>query len=143
MTYNLAAALRAIRAECTRQGIDDDARRELMLRLAGVDSSTRLTADGARTILDHLKGKSGAAPRPRDGEWGWVNEQPDAKRRLLWKIRRMCIELGIERGRQVRYAEGVATRQHGVARHLAMMAASELWLVVGALEHNQQHGRGG
>ena len=143
MTYNLSAALRAIRAECTKQGIDDDARRAMMLRLVGVDSSKRLTAEGARTLLDHLKGKSGTAERRHDGEWGWVNDAHILRRPLLWKIRRLCIELGIERGRQIRYAEGVARRQHRVERSLRMMDASELWLVVGALEHNQQHGRGG
>lgn len=52
MPYDLTKARRAIRAECTKQGIDDDARRAMMQRLAGVTSSTDLDADGARRVLD-------------------------------------------------------------------------------------------
>lgn len=62
MPYDLASARRAIRAECNRQGIDDEARRAMMMRLAGVSSSKVLKADGARAILRHLKKTGGDRP---------------------------------------------------------------------------------
>lgn len=132
MAYNLQAAKRAIRAECTARGIDDDARRAMMQALAGVTSSTQLDADGARKVLNHLRKKSALAGR--QGEWAWVETAPEEKRALLWKIRRCCIERGIAAGGQMAYAEGVAERVFGLPRNLRMMSGSELYTVAGALQ---------
>lgn len=136
---------RAIRAECTRQDIDDDARRALMQRLAGVTTSTALDEGGARKVLAHLHaagGQSALAPR-RDDEWSWVNGVSPAKQRLLWKIRRICINLGIAAGSQARYCEGVAARVSGHERHLRMMDAGELWVLIGPLERTARYKRQG
>lgn len=57
--------LRKIRLGCTKIGLSDDERRDLMQRLANVRSSTLLTAAGRRAVLDYLA-KQGAfkgAPR--------------------------------------------------------------------------------
>ena len=139
MPYDLAKARRAIRAECTKQGIDDDARRAMMQRLAGVTSSTALDADGARKVLDHLRQAGGKAANQARNEWAWVNQATVDKRPVLWKIRRITINLGIRAGQQIAYAEGVAARIAGCERHLQMMDADELWLLIGPLERTARY----
>jgi len=75
-----ASELRKIRLGCTRLGLSDVERRDLMERLANVRSSTRLTPAGRRAMLDYLakqgafKGTSRAAypaghPRMARGLW--------------------------------------------------------------------------
>lgn len=49
-----AVELRKIRVGCTKLGLTDDERRDLMERLANVRSSTLLTASGRRKVLDYL-----------------------------------------------------------------------------------------
>lgn len=139
MPFDLAKARRAIRAECTKQGIDDDARRAMMQRLAGVTSSTELDADGARKVLDHLHQSAGKAANEARNEWAWVNTAAPDRRRFLWKIRRVCINLGIKPGKQIAYAEGAAARVFGCERHLKMMSADELWKMIGPLENTSRH----
>lgn len=139
MPYDLARARRAIRAECSKQGIDDDARRAMMQRLAGVTSSTKLDADGARKVLDHLRQAGGKAEAEARSEWQWVNKAAADKRDFLWKIRRVCINLGIAPGQQVAYAEGVAARVFGAERHLRMMSGTELWKLIGPLERTARY----
>lgn len=141
MPYDLAKARRAIRAECTKQGIDDDARRAMMQRLAGVTSSTALDADGARKVLDHLRQAGGQAANQARNEWAWVNQAAVDKRPVLWKIRRITINLGIRAGQQIAYAEGVAARIAGHERHLQMMTFDELWLLIGPLERTARYKR--
>lgn len=139
MPYDLTKARRAIRAECTKQGIDDDARRAMMQRLAGVTSSTDLDADGARKVLDHLHQAAGRAANEARNEWAWVNQAVGEKQGFLWKIRRICINLRIPPGQQVAYAEGVAARVFGAERHLRMMSGTELWKLIGPLERTARH----
>ena len=61
------------------------------------------------------------------------------KRPVLWKIRRITMNLGIARGQQIAYAEGVAARIAGCERHLQMMAAGELWQLIGPLERTARY----
>lgn len=145
MSYELAKARRAIRAECTKQGIDDDTRRAMMLEHAGVSSSTELDADGARRVIKHLRktGEKSALATRQAGEWAWVNNALEDKRRSLWKIRRLCINLGIAEGQQIVYAEGVAARIAGCERYLRMMTAGELWELIGPLERTTRYARKG
>lgn len=67
-------------------------------------------------------------------EWAWVNAEPEEKRRLLWKIRRICIDAGIPRGQQVAYAELRAESKFGAGTKLQALDASSLWLLIGASE---------
>jgi len=137
MPYNLQAAKRAIRAECTARGLDDDARRAMMQAVAGVSSSTQLDADGARKVLDHLRGHLVPAARASRtaGEWEWVNRAVPARRPLLWKLRRQCMIGGILEGSQVRYCEGVAAQMAGgVTKPLRMCDRPELHKIVQAME---------
>lgn len=150
-SIDLPAMRRAIRAECTKQGIDDDARRDMMQALAGVASSTDLDAHGATKVLDHLRRTSGkSAPTARrPNEWDWANSAPADRRNKIWKIRRLCIEAGIAEGKQIAYAEGIALQMSGaaasagpVAKPLPMCDAGELWRIVQALTvAARRHGR--
>lgn len=73
------------------------------------------------------------ADRPAN-EWGWVNAEPEEKRRFLWKIRRICIDAGIPRGQQVTHAERLAENKFGAGTKLQALDASSLWLLIGASE---------
>lgn len=151
-SIDLPAMRRAIRAECTQQGIDDDARRDMMQALAGVASSTELDARGATKVLDHLRRTSGkkSAPAARQPhEWDWANRAPADRRNKIWKIRRLCIEAGIAEGKQMAYAEGIALQMSGaassagpVAKPLPMCDAAELQRIVQALTVSaRRHGK--
>lgn len=141
MQNAIATARRALFAECRARGIDDDTRHQLIRDVGGIKSGSAsdLTVPAARRVLDHLKKTAPrATPRP-PGEWDFIVRAPELNRPLLRKIAAVCGALNIRRGGQKRYAEGVAKRQHGIDRHLEMMSASELWMVVGALERTRQY----
>lgn len=141
MSYNLPGAKRAIHAECRARGLDDDARRQLVRTVGGMMSGSTKDLDerAAKRVLDHLRatGMASTPARARHsttGEWAWITTAPEANRPLLRKIAALCGALGIAKGRQQRYAEGVAKRQHGIERPLSMMNHDELWKVAGALQ---------
>ena len=119
-------------------GMDDDAYRAILWSVTRVKSSADLDWAGRSKMIDHLKA-CGWAPAAKPNEWSWVNAAPPDKRALLWKIRRACIEIGVELGKQKRYAEGAARRQHKIERKLEMMDQGELWLLAGVLERTRQH----
>lgn len=100
-------------------------------------SSAKLDYAGRHRVLDHLRKRVG-------GEWEWVNAMPASKRPMLWKIRRLCINIGIRAGGQVVYAEGAATRiAGGVPRKLRMMEGGELYALTGALNNTYKNKRAG
>jgi hypothetical protein len=147
---DLPAMLRAIRAECTKQGIDDDTRRALMRDKSGVSSQRDLDLAGAIAVLNHLRRYGGSTAPAKANEWAWVNTLADKpKQRRLWKIRRLCIEAGIEDGKQVAYAEGIALQMSGaaasagpVATPLRMCDADSLLRIIKALaEHLRRNGQ--
>lgn len=154
MPFNLAAAKRAIFAECRGRGIDDDTRHAIIRDIGKVASGSAadLGAEAARRVLDHLRGKSApVARRAAPNEWAWVNLAQQDKRPLLWKLRRLCIGAGIDPGKQVGYCEGVAAQMAGlkaapgaapIDKPLAMCSYDELWLLVAALaKHVRRHGQ--
>lgn len=118
---------RAHFAACKRLGFDTDARHEMYRGLGLPESSTAFSDADWRKVMNHLNKLTGV------DEWAWVNGMPEGKRMLLWKIRRLVLEIGINRGGQVAYAEGVAKRISGHERHLRMMRADELQALVGPL----------
>jgi hypothetical protein len=127
-----AAALKrmlgGIRAECAKQGIDDDTRRALMARVAGVSSSKDLTLKDAKQVLWHLQkcsdgarpdAKKKAALRGTPEEWKFVFSQPPEKQPLLKKIYRLAETIGGLQSPPVPvipkcWVEGVAGRMRGV-----------------------------
>lgn len=136
-TYNLAAAKRAIFAECRALGLDEATRRGLVQSLGRVPSGSMrgLDEEGARRVLDHLRRSSGQASTAaarRSGSrnpWAFIDQAAAELQPLLRKICVLCRSMGVDKA----YAEGVARRQHHIERHLEMMDAGELWKVAAAL----------
>lgn len=132
MTFDLPGARKAILIECRKQGIDDETRHDLIRNVGKVASgSTKdMGAEAARRVLDHLR-RLGGAPN----EWAFIDTAAEDRRPLLRKICATCRGMGVGKA----YAEGIARRQHGVARHLEMMDMGELHAVAGALARTQAH----
>ncbi len=132
----LLARLHCIKKE---QGWDDDEYRDILEARTGARSAADLD-DAALARVVAALGEQKSAPAARqENEWAWVNQAPQAKRPVLWKIRRITINLGIARGQQIAYAEGVAARIAGCERHLRMMDAAELWVLIGPLERTARY----
>lgn len=129
----LLARLHCIKKE---RGWDDDEYRDILQARTGKRSAADLTGPELARAVAALgaqkpAGKPGTKPPT---EWDWVNTALAEKRDILWKIRRICLNLKIPRGQQIAYAEGVAARVYGGERHLRMMTMAELWKLIGPLE---------
>lgn len=128
------------RLHCIKKERDwsDDEYRDILQARSGARSGADLTDIELARVVAAL-----GAQQPRtaksDNEWAWVNKVAGNKKALLWKIRRTCINLGIKRGQQMAYAEGVAARIAGHERHLQMMTYDELWLLIGPLERTARY----
>lgn len=132
----LLARLHCIKRE---HGWSDDEYRDILQACSGARSGADLNdVELARAVAALGAQKSALATR-RDNEWQWVNTANEDKRDFLWKIRRICINLGVRRGQQIAYAEGVATHIAGHERHLRMMTSSELWQLIGPLERTARY----
>ena len=129
MAYNLAAARRAIFAECRKQGLDEETRHALVRDVGFVASGSMsdVGAEAARRILQHLR-------RGEGNEWAFIDRAAQDNRPLLRKICMVCRAMSVGKA----YAEGVAKRQHGIERRLEMMSYTELWHVAGALERTRK-----
>lgn len=118
----------------------DSEYRSLLWTLGRQRSAAALDFAGRRAVLDHLRARAG---NPLAGnEWAWANSVPEARKVKIWKIRRLCKEIGIAHGQQIAYAEGVARRVLGIERHLRMMDPGELWRLIGPLEKTLAAKRG-
>ena len=135
----LLARLHCIKKE---QGWGDDEYRDILEARTGQRSAADLDDAALARVVAALGGQKSAPATRRENEWAWVNDAVPEKRAFLWKIRRDCINLGIKRGGQVAYAEGVAARVFGAERHLRMMSATELWKLIGPLERSARHKEG-
>ena len=130
------AELAAIHIAKAQANMADDSYRDMLWTICRVRSAADLDYAGRHRVLDHLRKLAG-------DEWDFAKTMPADKQKMLWKIRRLCIELKIRRGNQVVYAEGVARRQLGIERRLRMMEAGELWRLIGPLENTLTHKQAG
>lgn len=133
--HKLLARLHCIKKE---QGWDDAEYRAILQARTGQRSAADLDDAALARVIAALGEQKPRAGKP-DNEWAWVNQAPQAKRPVLWKIRRICINLGIPAGQQVRYSEGVAARIAGCERRLQMMDAGELRVLIGPLERTARY----
>lgn len=150
LRQKLLARLHCVKKELA---LDDDAYRDILQAKTGHRSATALDDHGLMEVINHLGARlppRPGKPRParpsgegtgRAGPWGWVNAAPLEKRGILWKLRRICINLGIEEAHQVSYTEGVAARVYGCERRLQMMRADELANLIGPLERTARFKR--
>lgn len=127
----LAKTKAGIRAECAKQGIDDHARKALMMRLAGVASSTALNLKGALAVMDHL--------RKTPNEWAFVFRMSADRQTYLRKIYKQAQKLGALQTPPVpvmpkSYMEGIAARMAGATQPLEFCDPERLHKIVQALE---------
>lgn len=135
----LAKTKAGIRAECAKQGIDDHARKALMMRLAGVASSTALNLKGALAIMDHLRKTGGATASKTPNEWAFVFRQAADRQTYLKKIYKQAQKLGALQTPPVEvmpkaYMEGIAARMAGATQPLEFCSPERLHKIVQALE---------
>lgn len=128
----LASSVKAIFAACRSLDIDDDTRREMLRKIAGVSSSKDLTYDQCAKVLDHLR--SVGAINPRDGRRRSTPSPEHAPMRA--KIEALLRELAQVTGepKGIRYADGIA-RNNGWATCVDFCDADGLKNVITALQN--------
>lgn len=139
---NLALTLRAIRGDCKAFGIDDATRRDIMQREAGVTSSTQLDMAGANKVRAYINKHY----RQKQGdEWAFIDSAAEDRQPLLRRIIVFCRDLGIQRGGQVSYVEGIARQMAGlkpglynVDKPLRLCGRDELRNIAFALDKQQK-----
>ena len=109
--------LAAIHASVKKLGIDDPTYRDMLWSIARVRSAKDLDWAGRRRVLEHLRarGAGGKRPKKSGGEWEFVDHALIEKQPLLRRIIVFCRDLGIERGTQKKYVEGIARQMTGVS----------------------------
>lgn len=130
--------LAAIHTTIKQLGMDRETYEAMLQRVAGVASAGDLDARGRRQVLDRLRAVGGQFRRPAraSGEWAFVDTAAAGNRPLLRKAIVLCGKLGIAKGVQKAYCEGIMHRQHQVDRHMEMIDHTDLWMLVCALERN-------
>lgn len=129
-------------------GMDDETYRAMLWTIARVKSAGDLDWAGRKRVLDHFKAsgaKLGGKPNAaKPNEWAFIDRAATDRQPLLRKICVLCRELGIERGRQKKYVEGIARQMQSgaVAKPLEFCDASELWCIAAALNKQLQRRKG-
>lgn len=138
LAKQIAARRRAVFAACKANGLDDDARRQLVKNLTGCASLTECTMGQLSEVLDHLnRGRGGYAGRKRT--------TPTAERApLLAKIDALLAELHRATGEvhTLKYADAIAKR-NGWAECVDFADPVALKNLVGALNRTLQFKRAG
>lgn len=135
-----------IKIGCGPKGLalDDDTYRALLERLTGKRSAADLDWRERARVINYLAGQKPGAGRKaanaRANEWAFIDNAPADCQPMLRKILMLTRAAGIERGKQVRYAEGIARQMAGVnascgpvTHPLRMCSYTELWRIVAAL----------
>lgn len=112
--------LAAIHIAAQQLGMDDATYRDMLWTIARVRSAKDLDWAGRRRVLEHLRACGAKAERPKRsaGEWAFVDAAAANRQPVLRRIIVFCRDLGIERGKQKAYVEGIA-RQMGSIRSYA------------------------
>lgn len=134
----IALRRRAIFAACKAAGLDEDARRAIVLELTGCTSMSQCTLAQLGAVLDHLnRGKTGYAGRRR------VTPTED-RAPLLAKIDALLAELHRVTGQvhTLKYADAIAKR-NGWAENVDFADARALRHIVGALNRTLQFKQAG
>lgn len=143
--------LAAIHIARQQLGLDEATYRDMLWTVARVRSAADLDYAGRQRVLDHLSSrgaKIGNGRPARSNEWAFIDRAPEDCRPMLRKLCVLCRELGIERGKQKRYVEGIARQmsglEHGgaVVKPLELCTYTELWRIVAALNKHLERQRG-
>jgi hypothetical protein len=133
----LLARLHCIKKE---QGWSDDEYRDILEARTGKRSAADLDGPALARVVAALGGqKSALAPRPAH-EWSWVDTAPASKQPMLKKLIMLAGGLGVAKGRQVAYLEGIAKQMSGangsagpVEKPLPMCDEGELHRIIQAV----------
>jgi len=143
--------LAAIHIARGQLGMDEDTYRDMLWAVARVRSAADLDWTGRKRVLDHLAGcgaQIGGQRPVRPNEWAFIDRAAEDCRPMLRKLCVLCRELGIERGKQKRYVEGIARQMSGlddggaVVKPLELCTYSELWRITAALNKHLQRRKG-
>lgn len=145
VTPALAARRKAVFAACRQLNMDEDARRDMLRQVVGVDSTTRLTMDTAQAVLDHLR-KVGAV---RPGKSRNVGQHPGAPTKarpgadaMVGKIEAQLADMGLawEYARQILIRVSGGWQQPGKLgiEAFEFAPAAELKKVIAALAYEQE-----
>ena len=124
--------IKFIHAAARELGMDRSTYENMLFTLTCKRSCSQLDYTALQRVREHLN-KCGAGRTGKQNEWGFIDGAAADRKPLLRKIYMLCKTMSVGK----RYAEGVATLQHGIERRLEMMSAGELWLVAGALSRTQ------
>lgn len=134
----IALRRRAIFAACKAAGLDEDARRAIVLELTGCTSMSQCTLAQLGDVLDRLnRGKTGYAGRRR-------STPTEDRAPLLAKIDALLAELHRVTGQvhTLKYADAIAER-NGWAENVDFADARALRHIVGALNRTLQFKQAG
>lgn len=127
--------------------MSDEAWRTYLQITFAVTSSTQLSLSQLQKALKHLR-RMGFQPlhtAAPEHEWSFADRMPERKRLLLWKILKLmeAPEIGVARGAQVAYVEGIAKQMGGcngaweardrIHKPLCLCSEVELQRIVGAI----------
>lgn len=141
--------LAAIHIARQQLGLDEATYRDMLWTVGRVRSAADLDWAGRKRVLDHLAGcgaRIGGRRPSTPNEWAFIDRADAERQPMLRKLCVLCRELGIERGKQKRYVEGIA-RQMGslgggsVVKPLELCSYTELWRIVAALNTHLQRQR--
>lgn len=115
-----ARDLAAIHATVKQLGMDDDTYRDMLWTVARERSAGDLDFAGRKRVLEHLRAIGGQFQRPArpQNEWSWIESAPGNNKPRLRYLVVLANKLGIERGKQVRYIEGIAKAMNSEIRNI-------------------------
>lgn len=125
----------AIKAAQRQLGLDDDTYRDMLHRLTGKRSATKLSIAEQGVVLDHLRASGAANPQRAGRDAGKRRPSPAADRQaLMAKLHSLLDELGRITGtpHTLAYADAIAKR-NGWAEAVDFCAPATLHKLVGAL----------
>lgn len=147
-----ARDIKFIHAAARELGMDRTAYEDMLFSLTRHRSCGDLDFTALQRVKDHLLKCGAGGKRPstspaRSNEWAFIDRAAEDCRPMLRKLCVLCRELGIERGKQKKYTEGVARQMSGledggaVVKPLELCSYTELWRIVAALNKHLQRQR--
>lgn len=130
----VAGQRKAIHALRRKLGLDRDVYEEILMRLGGVTTSTKLSADALAAVLDELRLKAGEKPRVaypgKPHNFDAARAMPD----MIAKVEAQLADMKLPWA----YADSIAKRMHGVDRVAWCRTEEQLRDIIAALHVEQE-----
>ena len=130
------AALSKIHIAKTQLGMVDEDYRAMLMRVAGVTSSTKLNAAGLDAVLKEMV-RLGFKPVSKSKKAGQRPNPPASRDALMGKLEAQLAEAG----RPWAYADGMAKRMYGVDKCDWLDGVQLQGLIAAMYRDAQRHGR--